>query len=159
MSTAWNKKGQEITDGIMRMMGQLAEKQLMGTLFGDDSGKTGAGRKGISGPGGLVGEGLSALSGLFGRKKADSTSNGTGAAGAGTIPNAAASLMQIGKGTPGGAGGGVQVILNNTGTALDIDATQVSGGDGGEGQIIQVVLKQLSSNGPVAQGIVGLFNH
>jgi hypothetical protein len=159
MSTAWNKKGQEITDGMMRMMGQLAEKQLMGSLFGDDSGKTGAGgRKGISGPGGLVGEGLSALSGLFGRKKADPTSNGTGAAGAGTIAPAAASLAQLGKGVSGGTGG-VQVILNNTGTALDVDSTQVSGGDGGEGQIIQVVLKQLSSNGPVAQGIVGLFNH
>jgi hypothetical protein len=156
MSEKWSKKGKSISDGMLRMSSQLAEKQLFGSLFGDDedsgSGrKIAAGRKGIGGTDGLVGDGLSKLSGLF-HKKTSNVSNGTGASGAGATPNPAASSLQIGKGTGSGSGG-VQVIINNTGTPADVAGTQVSGGSGAdlEQMVIQVMLKQADINGAAYQ--------
>jgi hypothetical protein len=160
MSEAWNKKGKSITDGLMRMTSQMAEKQFFGVLFGDDAnggsgGKSSNSRKGLSGTNGLVGEGLSRFDGFF-HKKAKSVSNGTGVAGQGTLLSAAASAMQVGKGTSGS--GGVQVILNNNGSAMQVESTQQSGGgDGGESRVIQIVLKQLDTNGPVAQRLASMF--
>jgi hypothetical protein len=101
--------------------------------------------------GGLLGDVL----GLFGKKGTAVTSNGGLGGGAGTVPDAAASLLQMGKGANGT--GGIQVILNNQGPPMQVDQTQQSGGDGGEGQVIQIMLKQLETNGPVAQGIAGLL--
>jgi len=160
MSTAWNKKGKAITDGLMRMTSQVAEHQLFSALFGDsEEGGKGAshGRKGLSGTNGLVGDAMDSLGGVFHRKKASPVSNGTGAAGAGALKSAEASLMQLGKGASGG--GGIQVILYNNGSALQVESTQQSGGgDGGESQVVQIVLKQLDTNGPVAQRLASMFS-
>jgi hypothetical protein len=161
MSEAWNRKGKSITDGLMRMTSQMAEKQLFGVFFGDDAnggsgGKSSNSRKGLSGTKGLVGEGIDALGGLF-HKKSSPVSNGTHVSGAGAVLSAAASAMQVGKGASG-SGGGVQVILNNNGNAMQVESTQQSGGgDGGESQVIQIVLKQLDTNGPVAQRLAAMF--
>jgi hypothetical protein len=160
----WTDQWKQIKANMLRDLGQAMEGQLFGALFGDSSGSGGkgldgsrGGHHGISGAGGLVGSGLSAIEGLFG-KKAGPTSNGTGAAGAGTVSSAAAALAQMGKGGGAGGAGGIQVILNNNGSAMQVDQTQQSSGDGGEGQVIQIFLKQLETNGPVSQGIMGLFN-
>jgi hypothetical protein len=139
----------------------MAESKLFGILFGDPSGRGGKGwdgssfegdtskpgRNGISGAGGLVGEGLSWLFG----KHSSPVSNGTGASGAGTVPSQAASALQIGKGV-GAAAAGVQVILNNNGTPQAVDSTQ-STGDQMEGMVIQIFLKDAATNGQISQAI------
>jgi hypothetical protein len=158
MSEAWNKKGKSIADGLMRMTSQIAEKQFMGFLFGDDAagGNGSSGRNGLRGTNGLVGEGLASLDGLF-HKKSSPVSNGTGVSGPGSILSSAASAMQVGKSVSGN-GSGVQVILNNNGSPMQVESTQQSGGgDGGESQVIQIVLKQLDTNGPVAQRLASMF--
>jgi hypothetical protein len=161
----WDKQWKQIRANMLRDVGQTMESQLFKGLFGDPSGRGGRGWDGSGGDGksghnGLVNQGIGHLSGLLGGlfgKKTSPVSNGTGASGAGTVLSAAASAMQIGKkGSTGG--GGIQVILNNNGNPLQVDQTQQSGGDGGEGQVIQIMLKQLETNGPVSRGIQGLFN-
>jgi hypothetical protein len=148
---------------MLRDLGQAAEGQLFGALFGDSSGSGGKGldgskgHKGVEGAGGLVGDGLSKLDGLF-HKKTSTVSNGTGTAGAGTVLSAAASALQVGKATGSGSGG-IQVILNNTGTPQQVDSTQFSSGQGNfESGQIQIFLKDLETNGPMRQGITSLFS-
>jgi hypothetical protein len=150
---------------MLRDLGQAAESRLFGTLFGDPSGRGGQGwdgsrsdssHKGISGPGGAVGAGLSALDGLF-HKKPSPVSNGTGAAGAGTVLSSAAGLLQAGK-VAGSGAGGVQVILQNMGTPQQVDSTQQSGGQA-EAMILQVILKDQQTNGAITQGFSSLFTH
>jgi hypothetical protein len=68
------------------------------------------------------------------------------------VATAAASVMQMGKSA---GSGGISVVLNNSGAPLQVDQTQHT--DGGEGQVVQIMLKQLETNGPVAQGIMGLL--
>jgi len=161
----WDKQWKQIRANMLRDLGQTAESQLFGQLFGDSSGRGGRGWDGSGGDGksghnGLLNDGIGKAGDLLGNlfhKKPNSVSNGTGAAGAGTVLSAAASTMQIGK--SGAGGSGIQVILNNNGSPLQVDQTQQSGGDGGEGQVIQIILKQLETNGPVSQGIMGLFSH
>jgi len=158
MNEKWNKRWKQMRDGILKDTGQLAEKQLFGALFGDDSGKRGGGTKGRSG---IMGQGEGLLSGLlgglFGKKGAGVASNGGLGSGAGTIPSAAASVAQMGLGAGATGSGGVQIVINNTGAPVQASqASQTS--DGGEGQVIQIMLKQLETNGPVAQGILGLIS-
>jgi len=62
-------------------------------------------------------------------------------------------VAQIGKGAGSGSGN-VQVNLINNGTPQQVDSTQQSGG-GLDGMVLQVVLKDLTSNGPMIQGIKG----
>jgi DNA-binding Xre family transcriptional regulator len=161
MGEKWDKQWKQIRDNMLRSLGQVAESQLFGQLFGDPEGRGGAGwngsggRKGVSGaPDGIVG---SLLSGLFARKSS-TVSNGTGNAGAGTLLSAAAGALQVGKGTGSGSGG-VQVILNNMGTAQTVDSTQQSGGGQAEAMILQVVLKDQQTNGAITQGFGALFGH
>jgi DNA-binding Xre family transcriptional regulator len=156
----WSQQWKQIRANMLRDLGQAAEGQLFGALFGDSSGSGGKGldgskgHKGVEGAGGLVGEGLSSLEGLF-HKKSGPVSNGTGTASAGTVLSAAASSLQAGK--AGSGAGGVQVILNNNGTPQMVDSTQMSGGQGDfESMVLQVFLKDLNTNGPAAQGIASL---
>jgi hypothetical protein len=166
MGEKWHKQWQQITKNLERDASQFAEKQLFGLLFGDQATGGHGQRAGVLSPGagnrsgvGGVGGVLSGLLGtLFGHKQAGPTSNGGLGGGAGTVPSAAASLMQLGKGVASGSGG-IQVVLNNQGPAMQVDQSSQSQGDGGEGQVIQIMLKQLDSNGPVSQAIMGLFNH
>ena len=160
-SESWDKRMKQMRANMLRELGQMAESKLFGILFGDPSGRGGKGwdgssfegdtskpgRNGISGAGGLVGEGLSWLFG----KHSSPVSNGTGASGAGTVPSQAASALQIGKGV-GAAAAGVQVILNNNGTPQAVDSTQ-STGDQMEGMVIQIFLKDAATNGQISQAI------
>ena len=160
----WNQQWKQMRDGLMRDLGQLAESQLFGLLFGDPQGRGGKGWNGTSWEGnttnprsglqGTAGGLLGGLLSLFTGKHAGVASNGGLGSGAGTVPTAAASLMQMGKKDGAGAGG-IQVVLNNNGAPLQVSQTQQQN-DGGEGQVIQIMLKQLETNGPVAQGIMGL---
>lgn len=164
----WDQQWKQIRANMLKDVGQTAESQLFGALFGDSSGKGGKGWDGSGGDGksggsgkgghnGLLSQGLGSVGGLLGNlfsKKSGPVSNGTGAAGAGTVASAAASIAQIGKGAGTAGGGAIQVILNNTGTPQQVDSTQQSGG-GLEGMVIQVMLKDLNSNGPMIQGIKG----
>jgi len=159
----WSQQWKQIRANMLRDIGQAAEGQLFGALFGDSSGSGGKGldgskgHKGVEGAGGLVGDGLSKLDGLF-HKKTSTVSNGTGTAGAGTVLSAAASALQVGKATGSGSGG-IQVILNNTGTPQQVDSTQFSSGQGNfESGQIQIFLKDLETNGPMRQGITSLFS-
>jgi hypothetical protein len=161
----WSKQWKQIRENLLRDMGELAESQIFGVLFGDSSGRGGKGwvggqgdahRSGVSGVGGLVGDGLSAIEGLF-TKKSSIVSNGSGAAGAGTVMSAAASALQIGKGGAGPANG-TQVIINNLGQPATVDSTQQSGGDGVEPMILQIILKDQTTNGPITQGFAAMFN-
>ena len=159
----WDKQWKQIRANMLKDVGQTAESYLFGQLFGDSAGKGGkgwdgsggggkSGGDGKSGPSGLVGEGIGALEGLF-KKKSVTASNGTGAVGSGSLMSSAASLAQIGKGAGSGSGN-VQVNLINNGTPQQVDSTQQSGG-GLDGMVLQVVLKDLTSNGPMIQGIKG----
>jgi hypothetical protein len=60
-------------------------------------------------------------------------------------------------GKKGGGAGGVQVVINNTGSPVDVGQTQVSGGGGmdPEQMVIQIMLKQQQTNGPVYQAFTG----
>lgn len=164
MSMSWDNKWRATRDNLLRDIGQLAESQVFKMLFGDPQGRGGQGlsgtswegnsgnpRSGVQGaPGGLLG----GLLNHFLNRGSSATSNGGLGGGAGTVATAAASVMQMGKGT--GTGGGVQVVLNNNGAPLQVDSTQQNS-DGGEGHVVQIMLKQLETNGPVAQGIMGLM--
>jgi hypothetical protein len=158
----WNQQWKQIRANMLRDLGQTAESQLFGQVFGDSSGRGGKGWDGSGGDGkrghnGLLNDGIGKAGDLLGNlfhKKPNSVSNGTGAAGAGAVLSAAASIAQIGKGAGAAGGGTIQVILNNTGTPQQVDSTQQSGG-GLEGMVIQVMLKDLNSNGPMIQGIKG----
>jgi hypothetical protein len=160
----WDQQWKQIRDGLLRDLGQLAESQLFGALFGDPQGRGGQGLSGTSwqgnplppGRGGLenpAGGALGKLLGIFTHRGDSVASNGGLGAGAGTVPTAAASLLQMGNRT---AGGGVQVVLNNNGAPLQVDQTMQQ--NAGEQQVVHVVLKQLSTNGPIAQGIMGLLS-
>jgi hypothetical protein len=161
MSERWDKQWKRLRSNMLNDMGQAVEGQLFGALFGDPSGSGGKGWNGSQGTrkghGGLLSDGLGMLGGLFQHKGAGTTSNGGLGSGAGTIASAAASAMQLGGGAAAGGSGGVQVVLNNQGSPMQVSQTQQSGGDGGEQQVIQIMLKQLETNGPVAQGIAGLM--
>lgn len=161
----WNQQWKQIRANMLKDMGQAAESQLFGALFGDPSGRGGKGwdgsshagdtseprRIGIAGAGGLLGT----LLGSFGKKPASMTSNGGVGAGAGTLATGAASLLQTGKGAS--SAGGVQVVINNTGTPQTATATQQSDGAGSpESMVIQIVMKDLATNGPMAQGFAAL---
>ena len=161
LNESWNKKWKQTLASLKTDLGQFMEGQLFGALFGDPNGRGGKGWTGTSFKGdtsrpGLEGAGL--LGGLMGnlfKKPATAASNGGLGTGAGTIPDATASMLQMGaKGVAGT--GGIQVILNNNGAPMQVDQTSQSGGDGGEQQVIQIMLKQLETNGPVAQGIGGI---
>jgi DNA-binding Xre family transcriptional regulator len=167
----WDKQWKQIRANMLKDVGQTAESQLFGALFGDPSGRGGKGwdgsrgDSGTAGPGGhkgIMGQGGGMLSGLlgkfFGGKGAGTASNGGLGGGAGTIASAAASVAQMGKAGVAGGAGAIQIVLNNNAAPMQVDQAQMSAGDGGEGQVIQIVLKQLETNGPVAQGIMGLFN-
>lgn len=163
MGEKWDKQWKQIRENMLRDFGQLMESQLFGLLFGDPEGRGGKGWNGgsfkgdTSNPrsglqnnaGGLIG----GLLGLLTGKHAGVASNGGLGSGAGTVPSAAASLMQMGN--KGGTSAGIQVVLNNNGAPLQVSQTQQQN-DGGEGQVIQIMLKQLETNGPVAQGIMGM---
>jgi len=163
----WNQQWKQIRANMLRDLGQAAESQLFGALFGDPSGRGGKGWDGSgshgpgTGHGGLVSEGIgkagSLLSGLFGGKKSSPVSNGTGTAGAGTVLSSVAGALQVGKGSGSGTGG-VQVILNNMGTPQTVDSTQQSGGSA-EAMILQVILKDQQTNGAITQGFSSLFSH
>lgn len=158
----WDEKWKQIRDNMLRDFGQLMESKLFDLLFGDPQGRGGQGWNGTSWQGdttnpraGLQSNAGGVVGGLLDRflhRGAAVTSNGGLGAGAGTAPSAAASLMQVGK----SAAGGIQVVLNNNGSPLQVDQTQHQN-DGGEGQVIQIMLKQLETNGPIAQGIMGLM--
>jgi hypothetical protein len=164
LSMSWDNKWKATKDALLRDIGQLAESQLFKMLFGDPEGRGGQGLGGGSFEGntanpraGVLGASTGLLGGLLGHflnRGAGVTSNGGVGGGAGTVATAAASAMQMGKTAAGG--GGVQVVLNNNGAPLQVDSTQHSA-DGGEGQVVQIVLKQLETNGPVAQGIMGML--
>jgi hypothetical protein len=162
-SERWNQKWKSISENLLRNIAQMAEGQVFGMLFGDPDGRGGRGLSGGSWEGnpsqpgkrtGLASGALDAIGGLFHHPKAGVTSNGGVGAGAGTVATAAASLMQVGKAS---GNSGVQVVLNNQGAPLQATATQQSVTDGAEQQVVQIVLKQLETNGPVAQGIVGMM--
>ncbi len=161
MSERWDQKWKQMRSNLLNDLGQAAESQIFGALFGDSSGSGGKGLDGSKGNpkghNGLLGDALGSLGGLFHHKGDSTTSNGGLGSGAGTIASAAASAMQIGGGAAAGGSGGIQVVLNNQGTPMQVSQTQQSGGDGGEQQVIQIMLKQLETNGPVAQGIAGLL--
>jgi hypothetical protein len=165
----WNQQWKQIRANMLKDVGQTAESQLFGELFGDSSGRGGHGwdgsrgdssNAGPSGHNGLIGQGIgsvgSLLSGLFG-KKSSPVSNGTGSAGAGTVLSSVAGALQVGKGAGSGTGG-VQVILNNMGTPQTVDSTQQSSGQA-EAMILQVVLKDQETNGAITQGFAGMFSH
>jgi hypothetical protein len=159
----WDQRWKQLKNNLIRDLAQLAEGQLFGMLFGDPDGRGGRGLSGgswegnpnrPSGHAGLAGTLLSDMAGLFHPKGASVTSNGGVGGGAGTIATAAASLMQTGK--PPGSGG-VQVVIQNQGPPMQATAQQQAGGDGGEAQVIQIMMKQMESNGPIAQAIMGLL--
>ena len=162
----WNQQWKQIRANMLKDLGQAAESQLFGELFGDPSGRGGRGWDGSgshgsgTGHNGLVSEGIgkagSLLGGLFG-KKSSPVSNGTGTAGAGTVLSSVAGALQVGKGAGSGTGG-VQVILNNMGTPQTVDSTQQSGGSA-EAMILQVILKDQQTNGAITQGFSSLFSH
>jgi DNA-binding Xre family transcriptional regulator len=159
----WDKQWKQIRTNMLKDIGQTAESQLFKGLFGDSTGRGGkgwdgsGGRKGVSGTGGAVGAGLSSLEGLF-HKKSSPVSNGTGATGAGTVLSSVASSLQAGKAAGAGAGG-VQVIINNTGTPQQVDSTLQSGGGADpEQMVIQIMTKDLNTHGPMSQGILGLLS-
>jgi hypothetical protein len=145
---------------MLRDVGQVAEGQLFGILFGDSEGRGGKGLTGSSfkgdnskpNAGGLVGAGLSGLMGMFNKKQPSPTSNGGLGSGAGTIPSAAASLAQMGKAASGS--GGVQVTINNTGTPQTVTSSQSSTDQAGN-FLVQLFMQDLNSNGPMTQGIMG----
>ncbi len=160
----WSQQWKEIRNGLLRDLGQLAESQIFGMLFGDPQGRGGKGLSGTSwqgnplppGRGGLespIGGAIGKIIGAFGHHGDGVTSNGGLGAGAGAVSTAAASVMKMGQ--KSGAGG-VQVILNNSGAPLQVSQSQ-SQSNGNESQVIQIMLKQLDTNGPVAQGIMGLI--
>jgi hypothetical protein len=163
MSERWDQKWKSIGQNLLRDISQIAEGQMFGMLFGDSEGRGGRGLSGGSWEGnsnapakrsGLASEALGAIGGLFHHPKAAVTSNGGVGAGAGTVATAAASLMQTGKAS---GTGGVQVILNNQGAPLQATASQSSMDSAAEQHVVQIVLKQLETNGPVAQGIMGIM--
>jgi DNA-binding Xre family transcriptional regulator len=161
----WNQQWKQIRANVLRDLGQTAESQLFGALFGDSSGKGGKGWDGSGGDGksghnGLINQGIGGVSGLLGNlfgKKSGPVSNGTGNAGAGTVLSSVAGALQVGKGAGSGTGG-VQVILNNMGTPQTVDSTQQSSGQA-EAMILQVVLKDQETNGAITQGFSGMFGH
>jgi hypothetical protein len=158
----WDKQWKQIRSNMLRDVGQMAESQLFGALFGDPAGRGGKGLDGSGGHRGVAGQAtgiVGSLIGLF-TKKSQATSNGGLGSGAGTVPSAAASVLQMGKSAlSGSGGGGIQVILNNNAAPMEVTQTQQSGGSGAdpEGMVIQIMLKQLETNGPIAQGITGLL--
>lgn len=161
----WDKQWKQIRANMLRGIGQTAESQLFGALFGDSSGKGGKGWDGSGGDGksghnGLINQGIGGVSSLLGNlfgKKSSPVSNGTGNAGAGTVLSAVAGALQVGKGAGSGTGG-VQVILNNMGTPQTVDSTQQSSGQA-EAMILQIVLKDQETNGAITQGFAGMFGH
>jgi DNA-binding Xre family transcriptional regulator len=159
----WDKQWKQIRANMLKDLGDAAESQLFGALFGDPEGRGGkswnggsfkgdTSRPGVSGAGGVLGS----LLGMFG-KKSSPVSNGTGTAGAGTVLSSVAGALQVGKGAGSGTGG-VQVILNNMGTPQTVDSTQQSGGSA-EAMILQVILKDQQTNGAITQGFSSLFSH
>jgi DNA-binding Xre family transcriptional regulator len=164
---SWNKKWKQTVKNLTADLGQYAEGQLFGALFGDPNGRGGKGWMGGSFKGdtsrpGVAGAGLlgDLLASLTHKGGVSPVSNGAGASGAGTMPTAAASLAQIGKSVVGaGASGGIQVVLNNNGAPLEVSDTQQSQSDGGESQWLQIGLKQLSTNGPFAAALMSVIPH
>ena len=161
---SWNKKWKQTMKSLKTDMGQFMEGQLFGALFGDPNGRGGKGWMGSSFKGdtsrpGVGSQGTGLLSDLLGsifKKPAGVASNGGMATGAGTIPDATASLLGMGKGAASG-NGGVQVIVNNTGTPQTVSQTQTSGGPDPEKMVISIFTKDLATNGPMTQGIMGLI--
>ena len=161
----WNQQWKQIRANMLRDLGQTAESQLFGALFGDSSGRGGKGWDGSGGDGksghnGLINQGIGGVGSLLGNlfgKKSGPVSNGTGNAGAGTVLSSVAGALQVGKGAGSGTGG-VQVILNNMGTAATVDSTQQSSGQA-EAMILQIVLKDQETNGAITQGFAGMFGH
>ena len=160
----WDQQWKQIRENMLKDLGQFMESHLFGMLFGDPQGRGGKGWNGMSWEGnttnprsGLQGNANGIVGGLLGRflhRGSNVSSNGGVGSGAGTVPTAAASLIQTGNSA--GANGGIQVVLNNTGAPLQVSQTQHQN-DGGEQQVIQIMLKQLETNGPVAQGIMGIM--
>jgi DNA-binding Xre family transcriptional regulator len=168
MSGDWKRTWQAMSQNMMRDTGSMLEKQMFKTMFGPIDPRmgtaggnpgslitampTGSGHNGISSGAEKV---VGSILGLFGKKRGNATtSNGGLGAGAGTVATDAASLMQMGK--SGSDGGGVQVTLINQGQPMQVSQTSQSS-DGGEQHVVQIVLKQLENNGPIAQGIQGMM--
>lgn len=157
----WETMRKQLVQGTLRTLGELAESQLFAFLFGDAQGRGGRGLGGGSWEGNANAPGRTGLAGSligeifngFHRKTAPVSNGGLGS-GAGTIPSAAAALMQMGKGGTGGSGG-VQVVINNQGAPVDVGSVQHTQ-DGLEKQVIQIMLKQGETNGPIMQMIAGV---
>ncbi len=96
--------------------------------------------------------GMNELGKLFGHhhKGTQAVSNGGYSKGAGAIPTAASSIMQMAKKGTGG-GGGVEVIINNTGAPVHAASATSSLISEMEKQVINIMLNQFATNGPVAQ--------
>lgn len=94
---------------------------------------------------------MEGLGSLFGHhpKGGHAVSNGGYAKGAGAIPTAASSIMQMAK--KGGGSGGVEVIINNTGAPVQAASATSSIASQLEKQVINIMLQQFATNGPVAQ--------
>ncbi len=163
-NASWNQKWHQMVNMMGADLGKLVESQLFGALFGDPNGRGGKGWAGTSWQGnpnrpGLSGEGTGMLGELFGKlfkKPASVVSNGGVGSGPGTIPSATASLLGIGNKAAGS--GGVQVVLNNNGAPMQVGQTSQSGGNDGEQKVIQIMLKQFETNGPVATGVQGIVS-
>lgn len=95
--------------------------------------------------------GMNELGKLFGHhhKGTQAVSNGGYSKGAGAIPTAASSIMQMAK--KGTGGGGVEVIINNTGAPVHAASATSSLISEMEKQVINIMLNQFATNGPVAQ--------
>jgi hypothetical protein len=157
----WDQQWKQIRANMLRDIGQTAESQLFGQLFGDSSGRGGKGWDGSGGDGnsghnGLLNQGIGKagdlLGGLF-HKKSSAVSNGTGTAGAGVLADAAASQLGVGKAASSSAGA-INVTVINQGTPQQVVSTSQSG-DQGEAMFYQLVTKDLDTNGLLTQGILG----
>ncbi|MGA7887609.1 MAG: phage tail tape measure protein [Acidobacteriaceae bacterium] len=160
----WSKTWKKMRADLIKDLGQLAESQLFGALFGDPEGRGGKSWNGMSfrgdtslpggGRTGLASTAVGELLGLFHRKSSQTTSNGGVGSGAGTLPTPAAALAQMGNAAATGAGGGIQVNIQNTGTPQD--HVQSSQSVDPEKTVVSIVTKDLSSNGPIMQGVLSV---
>lgn len=152
----WQDAFKKAADAIQGDILKIANARLMDALgVGDNSvGKGGApaGRRGVSGLGGLG----SIFGKLLGGGGAGKASNGGLATGAGTIPDAVTSSLQQGRGGTGGAG--VIVNLITQGTPQQSTSSSSSGDGKFEQQIISIVLKDAETLGPMTKGLGGAIS-
>lgn len=132
-SDAFRQAGNMIEGDMMK----IANQHIMEALSGGPHG---------GGPGGVMGGLLAKLT----HRGAGKASNGGFSAGAGTIADAATSLLKQGH----GSGGGPVVNIINQGTPQQAVSTGSSGG-GLEQHIISVVLKDADTLGPLTKALGG----